>query len=87
MQDYDDTAACFGLRKGHWEASAAPTLCIILDRGIAQLGKNRIEADTGVSLYTLPPSRSLDDDWLPLFEAATSTGGVESVGPAPSLTD
>lgn len=41
MQEYDDTAAYFGLGKGHWEASAAPTLCIVLDKGTAQLEKNQ----------------------------------------------
>lgn len=41
MREYDDTAASSGLAKGHWEASAAPAFCTVLDRGTAQLEKNR----------------------------------------------
>lgn len=70
MQDYDDTAAYFGLGRGHWEASAAPASCTVLDRGIAQLEKNRSLLAYCSTLFTALLS-SEKSDWLPLSEALT----------------
>ncbi|KAJ8107640.1 hypothetical protein OPT61_g8725 [Boeremia exigua] len=84
MQEHDDTAAYLGLGKGHWEASAAPSFCTVLDRGNAQL--ERIEASTGVSLASsLPPSCVGGSDWLLVHEAATSPVATICKGTVPTL--
>lgn len=75
MRDYDDTAAYFGLAKGHWEASAAPTFCTVFDRGTAQLEKNRKPTLAYRSIHLCRPLVFQTCDWLRVVEAATSPSG------------
>ena len=87
VRDYDDTAAYFGLAKGHWEASAAPTFCTVLDRGSAQLEKNRKPTLAYRSIHACRPlvfQTVIGCEWSRLQPPQMSVGLAP---PGPFLTD